>query len=477
MATPQRAASYTLARRPDSNTDRRSASFRDRLLDIQGLSFAYSGSGLVLKQVDLSLEAGQCVCLTGPSGCGKTTLLKAVMSLLPPEAMSGRISWNGGGPPARGMVFQNHDSQLLCTTVSDETAFAPQNLGLDRNAVSSRVVRALESVGLCGLEDRNVEELSAGQKARLCLASVLSLEPRLLILDEPCGQMDASGRQAMLHALADLKARGMTLLIAEHNLPALDGLVDEYLELDREGRSLGQGPLHALEGGSPAQTWPRCEPGAIALEARGLCLDGPEGPLFEDLDLSLQAGQSLHLTGPNGAGKSSLLRCLAGVMRPRKGRVLLEGAELPRPGRALGRLGLLAQNPARQLFEDSVHAEVGFSLRRMGLGREQIKRRVEEALDMCEVSHLADRPPLTLSFGEQHRVALAAALAPRPRVLLCDEPLTGLDLAQRNRVLSALARFGVHHGSALLIASHDPLPQAGWAQDSLRLEGGRLAAL
>jgi energy-coupling factor transporter ATP-binding protein EcfA2 len=446
------------------------------LLEIKGLGCAYpAGPGPVLDQVDLSLGAGQCLCLTGPSGCGKTTLLKAVMGLLPPDGVSGEISWPAGRRPVMGMVLQNHDAQLLCTTVGDEAAFAPQNLALDPDTVSARVSLALDSVGLCGLENRNVEELSAGQKARLCLASALTLEPGLLILDEPCGQLDEPGRLAMLQVLVRLKARGLALLIAEHNLAALDGLVDEYLLLDDQGRPSWQGAESPVKDLPRPRAWPAANGGPPMLEARGLCLHGPAGAVLDRLDLSLGEGHCLHITGPNGAGKSSLLRCLSGMMRPDGGRVLLQGRGLPRMGVALGRLGLLLQNPARQLFEDSVAAEVSFSLRRMGLEQGEIRRRRDEALDMCEVAHLADRPPLTLSFGEQHRVALAAALAPRPHVLLCDEPLTGLDLAQRERVLSALARFGAEHGSSLLIASHDSMPLAEWAGSSLRLAEGRLA--
>ncbi len=444
------------------------------LVEARDLSYSFPGAARPAFQgIDLSLGAGQCLCLTGPSGCGKTTLLKGVMGLLPAEGLSGELRRPAGA--RAGMVLQNLDAQLLCTTVGDEAAFAPQNLGLGPEAVAARVRAGLEAVGLCGLEGRNVEELSAGQKARLCLASVLTMEPGLIILDEPCGQIDRHGREAMVRVLTGLKARGHALLIAEHNLPALAGLPDEYLLLDGEGRPLRRGAEPPLPSEPPAEAWPGAPPGRPVLEARGLCLDGPAGPVLDGLELVLGAGQCLHLTGPNATGKSTLLRCLAGVLRPQRGGVLLDGKPLPRPGAGLGRLGLLFQNPARQLFEDSVAAEVGFGLRRMGLDRGQVRRRTEEALAMCEAGHLARRPPLTLSYGEQHRVALAAALALRPRVLLCDEPLAGLDLAQRRRVLSALARFGARDGSTLLIASHDPLPQPGWAGDARRLVEGRLA--
>ncbi|HJV35205.1 ABC transporter ATP-binding protein, partial [Geomonas sp.] len=146
-----------------------------------------------------------------------------------------------------------------------------------------------------------------------------------------------------------------------------------------------------------------------------------------------------------------------------------------RPGKMAGEVGVLFQNPARQLFADSVREEVAFTVQRLGHQHSQCQELVEEALSFCGVEDLAERAPLTLSFGEQHRVALASVLAPRPRLLLLDEPFAGLDMAQRRQLLALFAELPERFGTTLLIATHDALPDAGWADRSLILENGRLA--
>jgi energy-coupling factor transport system ATP-binding protein len=139
-------------------------------------------------------------------------------------------------------------------------------------------------------------------------------------------------------------------------------------------------------------------------------------------------------------------------------------------------VGFLFQNPQRQIFEDTVYEEVAFSLKRMGLSEGEIHRRVVEALALCDVSDFARRSPFTLSFGEQHRVALASVIAPEPKVLLLDEPFAGLDLAQRHRILHILFKLQQRYRTTVLIASHDLLPDPCWADRVLALSEGKIAS-
>jgi energy-coupling factor transporter ATP-binding protein EcfA2 len=132
------------------------------------------------------------------------------------------------------------------------------------------------------------------------------------------------------------------------------------------------------------------------------------------------------------------------------------------------------QNPSRHLFAESVYDEVAFTPERMGISPLETARVVSEALNLCGIGHLADRTPLTLSFGEQHRVALAAVVAPQPEVLLLDEPFAGLDFPQRLALLDILAKMPGRYGTTIVIASHDELPDASWADRTLILSGGQL---
>lgn len=165
-------------------------------VEVVDLSYRYPGAGAeVLRGISLFLKGGECICLTGPSGCGKSTLLLAISGLLKGGDLKGSCrAGNGDRTPPMGIVFQNAESQILSTTVEDEVAFGPMNLGLPAGETGKRVRTALQAVGLSGYETRNVEELSAGEKHRLTLASVLSMEPPVFLLDEPTAQLDRKGK-------------------------------------------------------------------------------------------------------------------------------------------------------------------------------------------------------------------------------------------------------------------------------------------
>jgi energy-coupling factor transporter ATP-binding protein EcfA2 len=165
-------------------------------LAVEDFSYCYPGQReAILRSLSFSLRKGECVCITGASGSGKSTLLLAIQGLLKDGRCSGTIRVNADGfRMPSGLVFQNADSQLLCTTVEEEVAFGPDNLGFPPEEVERRVFDALDAVGLAGFEKRNVERLSAGEKQRVALASILSIEPALVLFDEPTGPLDESGK-------------------------------------------------------------------------------------------------------------------------------------------------------------------------------------------------------------------------------------------------------------------------------------------
>ena len=455
------------------------------MLKIDRLGFSYPGaSAPALSNVSCEIRAGECICLTGDSGCGKTTLLLAIKGLLRGGNRSGSIEiaspvTDDGWSTSVGLVFQNAESQILCTTVAEEVAFGPENLCAPVAEIALRVSGALLAVGLEGCERRNVERFSAGQKQRLAIASVLSMNPSLLLLDEPTSQLDLQGKQDLCELLAGLKGRGYTIVMAEHDPRPFAGIIDRYLPM--AGGRLGAATTHLPE---PERYTPKSEIGGqsaaanvatTAVSVRGLCLSYPEtGLALSEIDLRVGRGERLHLFGSNGAGKSSLLRCLAGLEHPDSGTIEIAGLANPRPEQMPGKVGVLFQNPARQLFAESVYEEVAFSLRRLGRSPAEIERCVQEALSLCGIGHLAERAPLTLSFGEQHRVAIATVVAPQPWVLLLDEPFAGLDYPQRLSLLEILGEMPGKYGTTILIASHDELPDQRWAGRKLQLTGGLL---
>ncbi len=452
------------------------------VLEIRDYSYQYPGrEAWALSHLSLSVEPGECICISGPSGCGKSTLFLAIKGLLRDGREKGAIRvGESNRRPSVGLVFQNAESHLLCTSVEDEVAFGPQNLGLSPREIETAVKKSLEAVALNGFDTRNVETLSAGQMHRLAIASVLSTSPDILLLDEPTAQLDADGKSRLTELLSRLKAAGHTLLIADHELGPFEFLVDRFVFMDGGcikgiGRQLPAEftlfpPRH--HGGMPSEAGGTRNP---LLSVKGLFFSDDNGrTLFDDLNLSLFAGRLVFIYGQNGVGKSTLLKCMAGLIRPEAGSIEMAGAGLPRLDKLFGKMGFLFQNPERQLFEDTVRDEVGFSLKRMGLSARDIETRVDEALEIFHVAHLKDHSPLTLSFGEQHRVALASVMAPRPEILMLDEPFAGLDFVRRKNILKILSRLRKSRGTTVVIASHEFLPDETWADETFVLKEGRI---
>ena len=451
------------------------------LLKIQNFSYTYPGApGPALADISLAVNPGECVCVTGLSGCGKTTLLLAIKGLLYQGAYSGTITVGVPGASSNGstagMVLQNAESQILCTAVSEEVAFGPENLCVPAEEIGDRVETALQAVGLNEYGSRTVEQLSFGQKQRLAIASVLSMQPQLLLLDEPTSQLDGPGKIQLLEVLQQLKSRGHALLITEHDLGPLHQIADWFVTMEN-------GAIKNVTCKSPAHIAPEATPSSgrrssgitRVLAARNLSLAYTgTGEVLRNLNITLARGELIHLFGCNGAGKSSFLRCVTGFMSPQSGEVEIAGIAGPRPEQLLGKVGFLFQNPQRQLFEDTVFAEVSFSLKRMHCDAEEVRQRVMEALSLCSADHLVSRSPLTLSFGEQHRVALASVLAPQPELLLLDEPFAGLDFPQRYKILGILSALRERCGTTVVIVSHDQLPDPRWADRVLILEHGAI---
>jgi energy-coupling factor transporter ATP-binding protein EcfA2 len=434
------------------------------ILQIRNFSYTYPGqSARALNEISLDICPGECLCVTGPSGSGKTTLVLAIQGLLKRGEVFGKIVYaETDRGRSVGLVFQEPETQILCSTVEDEVAFGPQNLHLPGPEVRERVKSALGSVGLKGYEKRAVEEMSAGEKRRLVVASVLSLEPAVMLFDEPSAQLDRPGREKLLEILETLKDRGHALIIADHEISLYGSVADRFyfmdggriVDLDRESALASvKSPTDDLCGSSP----PSKGPSSLCVEIRGVGIAGTTGiPLLSGLDMEVRQGEFAVVLGRNGSGKTTLLKCIAGLITPDSGFVRVAGVSNPGVGDLVGKVGMLLENPSRQLFEESVQKETAFSLKRMHLTEEEVHMRVREALDLCGLAHLEDRSPLTLSYGEQHRLAMASVMASRPEILLLDDPFAGLDYPRREGLLKIIEEFCTRHGSSMIVTSHDP---------------------
>ncbi|NEG55517.1 ABC transporter ATP-binding protein [Bifidobacterium platyrrhinorum] len=479
---------------------------------VHGVSFRYANAaGAALHDVSLGVRAGECVVLCGASGCGKTTLTRVVNGLAPAffhGDLDGSAVTCGvdaaRGPvdrltPLAGSVFQNPKTQYFNANTTDELAFPCENMGMPADEIGRRVADVARRFDVTGLLDRDAFRLSGGQRQRIAVAAATVLGPRLVVMDEPTGNLDAAAVDDMRRAVIRLKAEGVAVLIAEHRLAWLNGVADRYVlcERGRITREWDAGEFLAMPAGRVADLGLRAtdlgparsrvarlkasapavggaDDGAL-LRTEGLVVGyggrsrrasplrrrgrGERRDAFRRAipDMALRRGEIVGLMGRNGAGKTTLVRTLTGLSRPLSGRILLDGA--PARARGLMRVGFLVmQDVNQQLFADSVRGELSLG---MDPSDGDLAARRERLLDDLDLADVADRHPMSLSGGQKQRVAIGSALMCGKGLIVLDEPTSGLDRPRMERV-GALLRDLARRGAAVLVVTHDEELAAGW---------------
>jgi len=498
---------------------------------VRDLGCTYAGATRpALDGVTCDVPAGALAVVMGATGAGKSTLARCLTRLVPcflPADLRGEVRLLGQSiEGARvgalagtiGMVFQDFEAQLFSTDVTQEIVFGLEHTGVAPGLMPERVARALAAVGLAGFEGRDPTTLSGGEKQRLAIAGLLALRPPIMVLDEPTTDLDPTGRAEVFDVLGRLRADGLSLVLIEHDTAAAAGA--DLLLLLRDGRIVANGPPAALladvEGCLAAGVRPLdvcrvfaalglAEPpldvatAAERLRARGLLPVVPDEPAppsagpaviieirglghcypdgrraLAGVSLAIGRGEFIALVGPNGSGKTTLAKHLNGLLAPTEGRVTLEGrdvAGLPLETLAQ-RVGYVFQDPDHQLFAATVAEEVAFGPRNLGLPAAEVEARVLEALAAVEL-HERDADPFLLDKGARQRLAVATILALRPDVLVLDEPTTGLDFREQERMLALLDRLHAA-GRTIIIITHTPWVIAEHARRVVLLQGGRL---
>lgn len=491
------------------------------LLEFERLSFAYPyAAQRTLSGINCSISAGEYVVLCGPSGCGKTTLLRqAKRELRPAGAVEGTVRYQG--VPLEeleadrafteiGFVHQNPEDQIVTDFVWHELAFGLENLALPTPVIRRRVAEMAAFFWMETWFRRKTSEISGGQKQMLNLASVMAMDPRLLILDEPTSMLDPLAGRTLLDMVERINRElGVAVLLTEHRLDTVFPAADRVLVMDggrliADGRpreiaaklsgpaererlfyampapvricgALGDDPVPLTVREAKAslrsklgEVRPACprDAGSPApcRESEKPVLKGRElwfryGQEQEDIlrgtGLSLYSGELLCLLGGNGAGKTTLLKVLAGVQRPQRGKAVLAKS---------AHLAMLPQNPQAIFTEDTVLLDL------LDAGSEAEARRWAERL---ELTPLLDRHPFDLSGGEMQRAAVCKLLLRHANVLLLDEPTKGLD-AYAKRELAGVLRGLADCGTAILAVTHDVDFAAAWSDRCAMMFDGRI---
>lgn len=505
------------------------------LFAIKNLTYYYPESQRpALDDINLSIEEGELLLVVGGSGSGKSSLARALARLIPDfygGRLTGEITFRGQDLTAMsqrqlarevGMVFQDPEKQLVMTSVEAELAFGLENLGLPREEMTRRVAEITSFFNLLGMEGEFTANLSGGQKQKVALASVMAMQPQVLILDEPTSQLDPVAAEDFFNLVKRLNEElGLTVILIEQRLERCYHLADR-VALMADGKVFYQGPPSQVAGlaarsGVPLAPpvarffgglgfdpvpvtvkegrevlrchlrYPRPElvgpkktegrPAELSLRTRR---EGSTPPLLgldrvwytypsgkealQEVSCQINPGELVVVLGANGAGKSTLLRVMAGILKPGRGK--------RKPSQPDLRVAYLSQNPSDYLLHDRVEEELQFTLDNFSLEGGAVIDKVLKrlGLEACRHSH-----PRDLSSGEQQRVALASVLVVNPQLLLLDEPTRGMDY-QLKAELGKILRDLVGEGTGIVLVTHDVEFAAEYADRIIMMSSGRIIA-
>lgn len=490
---------------------------------LERVTYTYPGrEEPALREVSLQLWPAEVVLVVGGSGSGKSTLLRALNGLVPHfhggtfggRAVIAGLDTRDHRPQelaeAVGLVFQDPENQAVMATVEREVAFGLENLGMPDTAITRLVEESLISLGLSRLRRADLSTLSGGELQKVALAAVISMQPQLLLLDEPTSQLDPVSSEELLSTVRRLaEDTGTTVVLAEHRVERCLHLASRILFLEDGMIAVDDEPqgfaewaarnhrellppvtrLFARRANGRAPTTPRTVLPLTVKDARRL-LDSagpwerlrphkpeprqgspatpvlaverltvgypPDEPVLEDVDLKFRAGQLVALMGENGAGKSTLVRHFNGLAAPLAGRVFLAGTDVRTltVAEAARHCALLGQNPSAYFVNETVAGEIDYTLTHLGFSDDERPAMAARIVAELDLKALLARDPRELSGGERTRVALAAVSCGRPAVLVLDEPTRGMD-PRRKSALSGLLRGWAEEGMCVIVVTHD----------------------
>lgn len=470
-------------------------------IKISSLKYSYREETAfpVLNGIDLTSGENEYILLCGQCGSGKSTLCRTLNGLIPHfygGSLEGYVRIAGVDTAIRtvgdmlelvGMVFQNPEAQLFCSTVEHEIAFGLESLGLAPSEIKSRVSLAAEKLSIADILHRNPHTLSDGEKQLVVITAAIALLPKLIVLDEPYANLDPSNVQRVRLALTEIRRQGVCIVIAEHRLhytlPDVDRVAvihDGRIVIDTPPGLLLPGyvkeyglefPLYGP--GEENIEIPGPPPGAeTVLSVENISFSKNGAPLLKDISFTLRKGECIAVLGANGAGKTTLLKHINGLFRPDKGKITLMGFDtsqkkIPELARYAG---IAFQNPDSQFFMLNVRDEISAGADALNCYDEEWLNRL---VDLFGLKKLLKRAPYRLSGGEKKRVAFASALAAKPAVLALDEPTAGQDARFRSALSGFLSELTAE-GIAVLLVTHDLLFARQNAHRFLLMANGKI---
>ncbi|MDO5852191.1 MAG: ATP-binding cassette domain-containing protein [Methanobacteriaceae archaeon] len=497
------------------------------LVEFNNFNFGYEDKE-ILSNINFQVENGEFVLLCGPSGSGKTTLLSCIKKELKPKGnIKGTVKFDGKeiddiedykSACDIGFLFQNPDNQIVTDTVIQEISFPLENIGLPPEEIRNRVAEMAAFFGLDKILNKDVNQLSGGQKQLVNLCSLLVLKPKLLLLDEPTSQLDPIASYDFLTILRRLNEEfSITIMITEHKHDNIFPFIDRALFLENGKikysndsreicKDVKEDPIFNKYMPSPAKTYftltkthpeinkknvplsiregrriinnidnlkkvetplpdPTIEFGDTLIECKGMWFGYTKDKvILKDIYLDIKKGEYISVIGGNGTGKSTLLQLVAKLIKPVKGKVSYKKGTT---------IGYVHQNPMIHFTQDSVKNELcGEELSNLNVNisaKDIIRNKSsndldeevtlsDEALDYLEffgISHLIDHHPYDCSGGEQQKIAIIKVLLQNPDVLILDEPTKGLDPVSNINLSNKLKKLVEEEDITILMTTHD----------------------
>ena len=446
------------------------------MIEIRELSFKYKGgANYSLKDINLKIKKGECILLCGKSGCGKSTLLKLINGIIPEfydGDICGSVRVNGINTFTTeihelskfvGSVFQNPKTQFYTTNTTDEIAFGLENYGIDTETINKRITEVEKDLRLERLMNKNIFNLSGGEKQKIAIASTYALSPEIFVLDEPSSSLDIKSMKELSQTIENLKAMGKTIIIAEHRLWYLKDIVDRAIYME-DGKIIREYNMEEIEKLSEDE---RLKTGLrhssykdinlvnneesfneeSSLEIRNLIFKRNARTILSIDNLKFSYGNIIGIVGENGIGKSTFAKIVCGLYKTNRGEILKADKRFNRRNRIKESL-LVMQEVNYQLFTDTVFDEILLT------SKIRDKNIINTYLKDMELENIIDRNPHTLSGGQKQRVIILSALLSGKKILFFDEPTSGLDYRNMKIVAKNIKKVK-KKDRLILIISHD----------------------
>ncbi len=485
-------------------------------ITVKDVTFSYRDQERrILNQCSFQINEGEFVVICGESGCGKTTLLRLLKKELTKAGdMTGKITFYKEGeevtylPSQIGYVMQNPDAQIVTDEVWHELAFGLENMGVNTDMIRFKVAEMAHYFGIENWFHKNTWELSGGQKQILNLASVLVMEPNILLLDEPTAQLDPIMAAEFIQTVKKLNEQlGLTVIMVEHHLDEVLGVADRLLVLENGKVLLDGAPREVLK--EKVESLEDSVPSAVKIfhgigrgtkcpltekEAREYLRDlkekgihpgrkvkednvlqaASEEPVIElkelyfrydrggedilkGVNLTIEKGLIYSILGGNGSGKTTLLTVVSGQNKAYSGKCLIDGKRIGSyKGNSLylNNLAYLPQNPTSLFVKNTVQEDLMEMGAVLGRSKDEIKTYIKEMAARLKITHVLGKHPYDLSGGEQQRAGLAKVLLLDPKILVLDEPTKGLDGTTKREFRNLLQSLN-DEGMTILMVTHD----------------------